>query len=95
MEELKNPEITQEIVLKLHREQSCYKGFAWIGIKELIGTNEKVDIEFKTAYHMVIYKHLVTGQVFGTPIRITTGLDGIGYRSLIEKTSRLSELEEL
>jgi hypothetical protein len=93
MKELKNPEITQDTVLKLYKEKGCYNGFAWIGSKEIVGTNEIINTELKNSYYLLIFKHLFTDQIFGTPVRVTTAPGGIGYSPLIEKTTRLTDLE--
>jgi hypothetical protein len=93
MKQFKSMGLNQNLIIKLYKEKSCYNGFIYIGSKEIIGTNEKINPTLINAYYLVIYKHILTGQIFGTPIRVSTGPGGIGYSTLIEKTTQLTDLE--
>jgi hypothetical protein len=42
---------------------------------------------------MVIYKHLFSGNIFGTPIRVTKSPQGIGYATLVDNTANLTDLK--
>jgi hypothetical protein len=98
IENLKNPEINQETVLKLFREKGYYNGFAWLGVKEINGVVDSTPqgailTETVVTYYMVIYKHLFSGNIFGTPIRVTKSPQGIGYATLVDNTANLTDLK--
>lgn len=95
IENIKNPEINQNTVLKIFKEKGCYNGFAWLGIKEIVGVDETQELypHVSVNYYLVIYKHLFTEQIFGTPVRVSKSPTGIGYSTLIEKTTNLTDLK--
>lgn len=89
---LKNPQITADIVLKIYKEKGSYSGFVWVGTIDL-SPNEGVQTQQFVKTYLLIMKHLITGQVFGTPIMVSTDVGGVGYAPVVEKTTRLTDLE--